>query len=136
MAIEWKDDLAIGVLEVDNQHKELFKKVSDLFEACTAGKGKEEISQVVSYLEDYVVVHFRDEEGLQAKYSYPEFESHKKQHEQFIKDFIALKEKLQFEGPTATVIIQLNHTLVNWLINHIRKTDKALGAFLREKGIV
>ncbi len=136
MAIEWKDDLAIGVSEVDEQHKELFKKVSDLFDACTAGKGKDEIGRVVKYLEDYVIVHFKAEEGLQEKNGYPEYESHKKQHQLFIKDFLALKDKLQFEGPTATVIIQLNHTLVNWLINHIRKSDKALGVFMKEKGLV
>ncbi len=136
MAIEWKEDLAIGVAQVDDQHKELFKRVSDLFDACTAGKGKEEIVKVVKYLEDYVVVHFSEEEELQRQYSYPEYNNHKQQHDKFVSDFFALKAKLQYEGPTATIIIQLNHTLVNWLINHIRKSDKALGIYLKQKGIV
>jgi hemerythrin len=31
--------------------------------------------------------------------------------------------------------VQLNQVLVDWLIKHIRKTDKAFAGFLKEKGI-
>lgn len=135
MAIEWKEDLAIGVMDVDSQHKELFIKVNDLFNACNAGKGKEYIDNVIKYLEDYVVLHFSSEEKLQKQNNYPEHEKHKAQHDQFISDFQALKEKIEKSGVTGLTIVQLNQVLVDWLINHIRKSDKALGAFLKEKGI-
>lgn len=135
MAIEWKDGLAIGVKEVDDQHKELFEKVNDLFNACNAGKGKEYIDNVIKYLQDYVVLHFSSEEKLQKQNNYPEYEGHKAQHEQFIRDFLALKEKIEKNGVTGLTIVQLNQVLVDWLINHIRKTDKAFGVYLKEKGI-
>lgn len=135
MAIEWKEDLSVGVEEVDNQHKELFAKVNELFNACSGGKGKEYIDNVIKYLQDYVVLHFSSEEKLQKQNSYPVYESHKAQHEQFIKDFLALKEKIEQNGVTGLTIVQLNQVLVDWLINHIRKSDKAFGAYLREKGI-
>ena len=135
MAIEWKEDLAINVKEVDDQHKELFIKVNDLFTACNAGKGKENIDNVIKYLQDYVVLHFSSEEKLQKQNNYPQYEVHKAQHEQFVRDFLALKDKIDKNGVTGLTIVQLNQVLVDWLINHIRKSDKALGIFLKEKGI-
>lgn len=135
MAIEWKEDLAIGVTEVDDQHKELFLKVNELFNACNGGKGKEYIDDVIKYLQDYVVLHFTSEEKLQKQNGYPQYEAHKAQHEQFIKDFLALKEKIDKNGITGLTIVQLNQVLVDWLINHIRKSDKALGLYLKEKGV-
>jgi len=135
MAIEWKEDLAVGVNEIDNQHKELFRKVSELFDACSAGKGKEQIDPIMNYLQDYVVLHFGGEEKLMKQYNYLDYENHKLQHDQFIKDFLGLKEKIEKNGVTGLTIVQLNQVLVDWLIKHIRKTDKAFGAFLKEKGI-
>lgn len=135
MAIEWKEDLAVGVKEIDDQHKELFRKVSALFDACSAGKGKEQIDPIIKYLQDYAVLHFGAEEKLQKQYNYPEYASHKAQHDQFIKDFLELKGKIELNGVTGLTIVQLNQVLVDWLIKHIRKTDKAFAAFLKEKGI-
>lgn len=135
MAVEWKEDLAVGVAEIDNQHKELFNKVNSLFDACSTGKGKEQIDSVINYLQDYVVLHFGSEEKLQKQYNYPEYTAHKAQHDQFVKDFLTLKEKIDKEGVSGLTIVQLNQVLVDWLIKHIRKTDKALAAFLKEKGV-
>ncbi|OGO78164.1 MAG: hemerythrin [Clostridiales bacterium GWB2_37_7] len=135
MAIEWKEDLAVGVKEIDTQHQELFSKVNALFDACNTGKAKEQINPVIRYLQDYAVLHFGAEEKLQKQYDYPEYASHKAQHDQFIKDFLELKEKIEINGVTGLTIVQLNQVLVNWLIKHIRKTDKAFAAFLKEKGV-
>lgn len=133
MTIGWSNDLIIGVEHIDNQHKELFEKVSFLLEVCYQGKGKDEISKIIKYLEDYVAVHFEQEELLLKKYEYPQFDSHKAEHENFIKDFLEVKKKLLFEGPTATIIINLNHVLIHWLKNHVKKSDKAFGIFLKNK---
>lgn len=133
MAIEWKADLAVGVKEIDDQHKELFSKVNDLFEACNAGKGKEQIDSVMKYLQDYVVLHFGSEEKLQRQYNYPDYILHKRQHDEFVKDFLVLKEDIDKNGVSYFTIVKLNKALVDWLINHIRKSDKAIGAYLKEK---
>jgi hemerythrin len=98
MAITWKEDLKIGVDQIDNQHKELISRIDGLFEACNNGKGKEEVLNVVDYLGEYVVTHFSDEEALQRKYGYPEYDMHKQLHTQFIKDFGVLKNNLNEGG--------------------------------------
>lgn len=133
MAIEWSDDLSTGVAEIDNQHKELFRRINDLFDACNQGKGKNEVAVVMEFLESYVVEHFGMEENYMKKYSYAGYSSHLANHTEFIKNFSVLKKDFEAEGPNADIVIRMNHLLVEWLINHIRKVDKALGAFLKTK---
>ncbi len=133
MAIAWNDNLSIGVDQIDNQHKELIGRIDGLFDACNNGKGKEEVLKVIDYLGAYVITHFSDEEGLQKKYGYPEYNSHKLLHTQFVKDFGILKDTLNKDGVTPMIIIKMNKLLIDWLLNHIKKTDKELAVFLKGK---
>ncbi|KUO68096.1 MAG: hemerythrin [Clostridia bacterium BRH_c25] len=133
MAITWKEDLRIGVDQIDNQHKELIGRIDGLFDACNKGKGKEEVLKVIDYLGEYVVTHFSDEEGLQKKYGYPQYNNHKMLHTQFIKDFGVLKDSLKMDGVTPSLVIKMNKLLIDWLLNHIKKMDKELGAFIKDK---
>ena len=36
--MEWTNNLATGVPEIDNQHKEIFNRVNKLSAACSEGK--------------------------------------------------------------------------------------------------
>lgn len=133
MSIEWSLDLATGVDEIDKQHKELFQRINNLLEACNHGKGKEEVKKVIWFLEDYVITHFSEEERYMGKYDYPEYSGHKRQHLEFMENFFNLKKQFESEGPGVHVIVNINHLVVDWLRNHIRRLDKALGAFLKTK---
>lgn len=133
MAIEWTNDLATGVPEIDNQHKELFQKINNLLDACNHGKGKAKVIKVISFLEDYVITHFSEEEKYMAKYDYPDGLSHKKQHSEFMENFFRIKQQFEAEGPGVHIVLMTNHLIVEWLKNHIRKVDRALGSFLKTK---
>lgn len=87
MAIEWTQNLAVGVTEIDNQHKELFKRVNQYLEAMMERRGKEEIGKVIKFLENYVVTHFGTEERYMELHNYPDQRLHKEQHAAFIKTF-------------------------------------------------
>jgi hemerythrin len=133
MAIEWTDDLATGVGEIDEQHKELFGRVNSLLDACKAGKGKEEVEKTLDFLSSYVLEHFGTEEQMMRKHEYPNFDEHKVQHEAFIADVAKLREELSQGGAGVALIIRTNAAVVDWLLKHIRKTDKLMGGFLKSK---
>ncbi len=80
---------------------------------------------------DYVVTHFRDEEALQVKYNYPGYADHKKAHQAFMKDVAEMTEDLNKNGITAASRSMIGLTLTSWLTLHIRREDKAVGAFIR-----
>lgn len=131
MAIEWIESLATGNTEIDNQHKELFRRFDNLLSACNQNRGKEEVGNTLRFLDDYVRSHFAMEEDLQKKHNYPHYQEHKAQHESFIGDLQRLDGQFREEGVSLSLVIQTNQTMVNWLVNHINAMDHALADFLR-----
>jgi hemerythrin len=133
MAMEWTEDLSTGSAAIDDQHKELFKRIDALLEACRQGKGKAEVSKVIQFLDEYVVTHFSAEEKYMEAHHYPELARHKALHLEFIENFGDLKRELEEEGPGVHLVVKTNQMVVQWLLHHIRKVDRALGAFLKAK---
>lgn len=133
MPLEWSEDLSVGVKEIDNQHKELFNRINDLHAAMNQGRGREVITELIKFLEEYVVIHFGTEEKYMTRYAYPEYPSHKKQHEWFTKELSDTKNKLKEKGPAVHIVVHSNYLLYDWWVNHIKKIDKALGIFLMQK---
>jgi len=131
MGIQWRDSLSIGVEEIDSQHKELLQRFNRLLEACETGKGREELKGLMIFLDDYVIQHFRDEESIQRLRGYPDYESHKGEHESFIVRLKALQKEIDTEGMAVNHVMEANNLLLKWLINHISKVDMNLGKFLR-----
>jgi hemerythrin len=56
--IEWRASLAIGVEEIDGQHKELLQRFNSLLAACEGGKGIKELTGLLKFLDDYIIEHF------------------------------------------------------------------------------
>ncbi len=135
MAIEWTDSMAVGISEIDSQHRELFQSINNLLDAMSQGKGSQEIMKIIQFLEEYVVIHFSTEERYMKQTNYPDYPAHKAQHEAFAKDFAALKQEfINHNKPTYLRLqIEVGHRLIKWLLSHIGKVDKKLGKYLQEQ---
>jgi hemerythrin len=134
MGMSWTPKLAVGVQSIDTQHQELFTRVNALLDALASQKGEGEVRKVVAFLGDYVVSHFAGEERLMQQHGYPDYPAHKKIHDAFVAEFVKLKADLEKQGASASLAVQLNRKLGDWLLDHIGRTDRALGAFLQKKG--
>jgi len=131
MAIaKWSDELTTGVYEVDNQHKQLIKMVNDLHEALSQGKGKDVIEEAIHFLSNYVIEHFQAEEKLMLKQGYAGYTAHKREHGKFVADFTDLVKEYNSTGSASFLAITLQQSIVQWLVNHIMKVDKAMAIFL------
>ncbi len=133
MAIQWRDSYAIGIKEIDDQHKKLFDAIDKLFIACAEGKGKQEVGNTLLFLEDYTKVHFADEQKLHIKYNYPERISHKTIHDNFLKHLVKLKQQFEEEGAGVLFVSTVNKTVLDWLIQHIGNLDKAFATFVKQQ---
>jgi hemerythrin len=131
MGIEWRESLAIGVPEIDRQHKELLSRFDSLLNACKAGKGIDELQKLLGFLDEYVISHFSDEEGIQRNHRFPGYAAHKSEHDGFIARLNALKDEINAHGAAVHHVIETNNLLLKWLIHHIAKVDGELGAYLR-----
>lgn len=131
MGIQWRDSLSIGVVAIDNQHKELLLRFDRLLNACQTGGGIEELKGLLAFLEEYVHTHFNDEEELQRRHRYPAYEAHRAEHLYFINQLNKLKSETQMLGVSTHHVVETNNMLLKWLLNHISKVDMELGKYLQ-----
>jgi hemerythrin len=131
MAVEWNTYLSVGVERIDEQHKEIFRQVNGFIEAINQGNGTTQVLEVLTFLTNYTVTHFHDEEAIMEESDYPLLESHKMEHGKFCQDVLALTNQITVKGVNKVNVLQTSHTMVNWLIQHIMNTDKALADHMR-----
>lgn len=53
MSVKWTEDLSVGVDLIDDQHKMMFEKASELFEAGKERRAQEYIEPLIEFLDEY-----------------------------------------------------------------------------------
>jgi len=96
--LQWDKSLNIGIKGIDHQHQKLLEKLNAFLDSITLGKGVDEVSSTIKFLELYVKIHFSTEEKYMEKYSYPGLESHKKLHHYFTQIVKDIKKEFLAEG--------------------------------------
>ncbi|MCK4910686.1 MAG: hemerythrin family protein [Thermodesulfovibrionales bacterium] len=129
--MEWTPDLTVDNGKIDEQHRELFKRITKLVEAIKSKTCKYEIGPTTAFLEEYIVEHFHDEEEMMRKAGFPDFDAHKAIHENFISDFNELKKDLEGEDSNYTKSVYTNQIVVDWILAHIQEMDKSFGRYLK-----
>lgn len=127
MSIQWKDELSVGVKEIDDDHKELIAIANELLAACAKGAPDPTVLKAsADKLMAYAQRHFEREELIQLKAKYPLYDDHKAAHntlidtlEAFIQRYFVDKRE-PIDDLTAT---EVRGFLRTWLIDHILKTD-------------
>jgi len=130
MAITWDSRFSVGHAHIDAQHQELLEHYNRFTEACSRGKGRDEILRLFGFLDTYVREHFAAEEGLMALHGYPHEGSHRQKHAELTRSLQHMKNQLRGEQTPITVVIEAGQTLVKWVLEHIGKEDVALGKHL------
>jgi len=133
MAYVWSKDLETGNPMIDAQHKELFAAFNQFLDACNQGKGKDEILKTMDFLINYTTKHFADEQRLQMQHKYPEYNEHKKLHDDFKKTVVELAEQLKKDGASISLVSKVSTTVGTWLRNHIKKEDKKVADHIKSK---
>ena len=128
--IEWQENLSVGVLEIDIQHKLLFEKVNAFLHACQSEAEDDTVQRLFWFLEAYALTHFKEEEKLMQRLAYPDYLPHRKQHQEFVGEVGKIKERLKSEGVTPSLKSDLTRFISSWLIQHISNMDRAIGRFV------
>lgn len=122
----WKKEFELGIPSIDAQHIRLLEignRISDLLSEHEEGDDNyEDIFNVIEELKAYTIYHFDTEEELFVKYDYPDYDSHKKEHD----DFIEYVESVDFgtiDANQKQFLKELLGKIVQWVFNHILTTD-------------
>lgn len=130
----WNERLAVGVKQLDDDHKKLVGMVNQLYDAIQSGHGKEELGKTLDGLIEYTKIHFAHEEQYFAQTGYPATDAHKKEHNDLTRQVLEVQKKYK-AGVSGTLSLEVMNFLKNWLINHIQGSDQKYGPYLNGKGI-
>lgn len=126
--LNWTKSLEVGNITIDGQHEKLVDLLNQLYDAMRHQQSKTEITPILKELKDYTVDHFEAEQKLFMASDYPLVDEHLAMHKEFV-DKLAGWEKESAEGKLMLSVDVLNF-LTDWLLNHIRQTDKKMAAYL------
>ena len=132
MYYKFTDDCLIGVEEIDEEHRELFRlvgEVQDLLDDKWSNDRYSEICDVIERLKEYAAQHFRHEEEYMEKIGHPELDMQREQHAQFCKKVNEVDLK-SAEDNQQRFISDLLSFLVNWLYKHILGSDVLIGKLM------
>ncbi len=130
--LQWNEELSVNIGKIDSQHKTIVGMINDLYRLMETNDDKGKV-RIINGMVEYVANHFRTEEALMKTHSYPEYEMHKKEHDQLTKEVLGFQKDLN-EGKTI-LSYDLLDFLKNWLSEHILGTDKKYGPFLNERNV-
>ena len=128
--VVWSPQLEIGVPEVDAQHKQLCEYLNALHAAMREGR-QARVGELLELLRNYARNHFRTEEALFMPIE--EYRAKDKHLAQYREFEARVDSFTHASGDSTTVSFDILSFLKNWLLNHIKVTDKAITPFVRKR---
>ena len=127
-AIEWDESYSVGVEELDEQHKQLFRMINTLFEVPNVAVESQTISDLLTDVKEYTSYHFETEERYMSECGYPDIAAHMRAHEQFRKkvDDLWSARMAHRKGVPADIL----QFLYEWLSAHVLSCDKKYAALV------
>ena len=134
---EWSAELNTGVDVVDEQHQPYFNLLNDyLKKASETSSGPQlvlDLAEKLTFLHKYAEEQFSTEEAIMREAGYPDYESHKEEHQHFLHHVEELYLQMKTRGYSPSLGREVNYYIIEWFVEHIRLTDKKLVGFLNEK---
>lgn len=134
---KWKDEYSCNIAEVDNQHRKLFELGKKIYETATLQDDfdhYDEIMNILAELTEYTQYHFGYEEKLMAKYAFPGYETHKFEHDFFVKKLQRIARK-DLEENQGEAMLEIVNFVADWVGGHILQSDMGYKDFLSSKGV-
>jgi hemerythrin-like metal-binding protein len=129
--LTWSPSLAIGVVEIDEQHRTLFERAGRFAAAVHGHERNTRLEELFAFLAEYAVEHFASEERLMRTVGYPDLEQHAAEHRAFKQRLGSLVPQWDSEGDSTAMLLALLGFLDTWLTGHVRGSDQRLGVFIR-----
>ena len=116
---------------IEVQHKRLSEIIKKMYDSIVRGDEQNALAEVFDELICFMIYHFDTEEALFGAYDYPDYESHKKEHNELCRQILELQE--QFNMKIVTITFEVMDFLTNWLEEHTAVTDSKFEEYMRLK---
>ncbi|RMG02733.1 MAG: hemerythrin [Planctomycetota bacterium] len=126
MPVTWTKQMATGVPEIDEEHRRLIDQLNHFLDALHNGTSEKVLGELVDFLSEYSVEHFRHEEMMMEQYDCPARVENRRQHVEFQDRLVEVRSRLEREGPTEELAHHIKLAIFNWLVEHIKTVDAQL----------
>ena len=133
IALEWRDELSVGVSALVEDHKHLLSLINELGQAVAARRGGDCVADITARLLQHVAEHFEREEAILRTAGYPGTRHHTEEHQRTtakLKDLSVLAQ--QKNDVAAKTVLDF---MSAWFLNHVVASDLKMRDFLRAKGV-
>jgi hemerythrin len=129
----WTPALAIGVPEIDAQHKTLFERAGRFEAAVKAHEHSYRLEDLFAYLVDYARVHFAAEERFMREVGYPGLAEQVHEHAEFRRRLLSLVPQWESEDDSPAMLAALVGFLDSWLVDHVTRSDRRIADYVRTR---
>lgn len=127
--MEWKAEYEIGESKIDAQHRTVIGLINQLMSSwhnCS----HEALSDILAEMTEYAHEHLAYEEHVMADCGYPELESHKVKHRQYVRQ--TAKMCMQAVRDTQQAPDRIFDFLMQWWDRHILQEDQLYKPYLKQ----
>lgn len=124
-------DYSVGVTRLDQEHKRLADLVNEIHTALVLNRGRIQAAKLMEQLIQETRFHFSQEETALKAADYPALEPHMAEHRLLLQEADELLRQFQAGSISGMAFPTF---LKNWLIGHIRDSDRKYSATLRRQG--
>ncbi|MEO8596776.1 MAG: bacteriohemerythrin [Candidatus Solibacter sp.] len=125
---QWDAELAIGVPQIDREHRHLIDLAAQMQAAMLKGAGKALLDELLDRLIAYTREHFLHEEDLMRGAEYPGLPQHVRQHD-FLRTQVR-EMRMRASNGEVTMTIEVLQFLVEWIRQHIAVSDRKIAAYV------
>ncbi|GAB6166380.1 hemerythrin family protein [Thermostilla marina] len=126
MPVTWTKQMATGVPEIDEEHRRLLEQLNGFLDSLRNGKSKTVLGELIDFLGEYSMEHFRHEERVMEQYDCPFKDENIRQHAEFRDRLADARSRLEREGPTEELAHHVKLALFDWIVEHIKGVDSKL----------
>ncbi len=129
---KWSEDYSVGDKELDSQHQEWLAIINRLHDVMV-GDGNTDLQtsnyETLCAIRDYGEKHFQYEEEVMRSINFPDYDHHKKLHDEFKEQICAWCEE---KSDIGVVILnsQLLKLMRNWFDEHIKNEDRKIREYI------
>ena len=127
--VQWSEERAIHLPEVDAEHRGLYLAAKDLRKALAGSASAQSVDQKMRALIAEAEDHFTHEERLMRDAGYEMYDWHKQQHDHMRRRARSFARRLH-KGDRAAGL-ELVDFLTHWLEDHMAVADNMMAAAVR-----
>lgn len=121
--LEWRNEFAIGVAEVDFEHRKLFELINELY--LDVGEGGARTADFLGQVLADISAHFALEEKVMREAKYARYTEHKADHEALLDEIREIMDRFD-EGAYSMGSQDLGIALSTWFGRHFQIHDAQL----------